>query len=216
MTLILAGTENGPVLLTYPSPTTLAALTSGGLGALPGDAVTADLAENEAARVAAATSMPRQRAVDNMVRAGHDAGFAAAWCDALIDGGKTSAEALEMIAIKAHPGRRAEIAALDGRRRPRSRMFRDAWRRQGDGIVVDLEAARTIFSRRLIEAKRVAAVSATEAAELAVLAGDTPDACLEALRALDLRAMGTEIMRAQSAAALMALWPADLVGPLPA
>jgi hypothetical protein len=215
MKLILEQKDDGGVLIGIPAPNMMTALTNGGFGRLPGDAVTSDLAENESLRIEVAASMPVDRAIDNMVRSGFDADFAAKWTRAQISGGETDATALGMVALKTFPSQ-FDVVATEQENIPADRFFRDAWRRDpgGDKLYVDIDAARIIFSRRLIGAKGAAAKRLTDELDVLLLTGRTDQALEaqhEALIGLNLRALGAKVMAAASPEELKALWPTELV-----
>lgn len=211
MKLIL-GVESDSVSVTCASATIIRAFTSGGFGKLPGDAVTSDIEENTARRVEVATSMPKERAIENMIRVGHDPDFAGRWVDATLVGGQTEANALDMIRQKSYPAGGTQIA-IDPTALPASRVFRNAWRSMGSGVVVDMEAAKVIFARRMIEARQSKAKQLTDEIELAALTGQSADeleAAFAAMKAADLRMVGDLVMQAKTARELEALWPTSL------
>jgi hypothetical protein len=209
MKLILSGMEGQAVRIATPSLVIMSALTNGGLGQLPGDAVTADLAEDESRRLEVSESMPRQRAIDNMVRAGHDHDFAVAWTDAVLAGGETDATALEMIGTKSFVEEEG-LAPIESDRRP-ARWFREAWRRSGDGIVIDLPAAKRVFAERLVSRKAETSNEARVKADIATILGDASiEATYFAMVAIDLKAIGAKVMKATSPEDLLALWPDGL------
>lgn len=216
MKLILDGEVGGRVSITYPSPTMLAILTNGGVNELPGDAVTADLAENEGKRVAVARSMPVARAVENMVRSGHDADFASRWVGAQLTGGETESSALEMIRRKTFIDRTGQ-AAIDPATLPADdpdQFFFNAWRRagdggEGDGVVIDLSAARLVLAKRLIERKAQSVKALADEIEALQLAGQSTDAQEAAHQALietDLRKLGAQVQAATTVTELLSLW----------
>lgn len=214
MKLILEQKDDGGVLIGIPAPNMMTALTNGGFGRLPGDAVTSDLAENESLRIEVAASMPVDRAIDNMVRSGYDPDFAAKWTQAQISGGETDATALGMVALKTFPSQ-FDVVATEQENIPADRFFRDAWRRDpgSDRLYVDPDASKVIFSRRLIEAKGMSVKKLTDELDVLLLTGKTDQALEaqhEALISLNLRALGAKVMAAASPEELKALWPAEL------
>lgn len=211
MKIILdAGTSQAAVC--WPTAKAMRAFTQGGLGKLPGDAVTEDLAENPEKRLEVATSMPLDRAIENMIRDGRDASFAQRYLRALMFGGETDATALDLVREHAFRDRTGQVAA-EPTALPADRFFRNAWRMAGGMIAVDLQAARGIFAKRVLEAKAAALARLTGEIELKLLVGSADaslEAQLEALKLMDLRALGSKIMAADSADALKALWPVAL------
>lgn len=206
--LILDGTD--AVKIAYPNPQRLRTLTLGGYGRLPGDAVTSDLDGKR--RVVMAQSMTASRAVDNMVRAGHDATFSQRWIKALLAGGENDNTALDLVRQKTFPGRDGQ-SAIEPDQLPPDRFFRDAWKREGDAITIDMVAARTVFADRVIAAKAEQADVLIKSVETSQVSGDPADeleARYESLVAMDLRALGARVMAAQSTDELKALWPAEL------
>lgn len=210
MKCILDGARGQPVKITYPSARIMQVLTAGGMGALPGDAVTADLAEDPDKRLEVSTAMPKQRAIDNMVRSGHAPDFAVEWIDALLVGGQTGATALDMVRLKTYIGRGDQIAVnfedQVAEWNVKYRIFRDAWRMADGGIVVDLTAAKTILAKRIIIKKRDALAALEARNDLALLTGqDEPlEAQYEGLVNLNLRKLGEKIMAAQGVDELLA------------
>lgn len=211
MKLILDGAKGQIVRITEPGKVVVKALTSGGFGVLPGDALTADLAENPDKRLEVSTSMPKQRAIDNMVRGGHAPDFAIKWNDALLVGGQTDATALDMVRLKTYLGKGDQIAVNAEDQvvglNAKYRLFRDAWRMGDGGITIDLTAAKTILAKRIIAKKRNALVALEAKNELVLLTGqDEPlEEQYEALVNLDLRKLGGKIMAAQSVNELLFL-----------
>lgn len=199
------------VLITYPAQSMMTALTNGGLGRLPGDAVTDDL-PSESHRVEAATAMPFQRAVENLIRAGHDGDFARTWCRAVISGGETSATALDLVRRHAYPQGGTHYAADRDDISP-YRMFRDAWRARADRIFVDIKAAKGLFARHLIGAKRRALDKMSDDIDTKKVEGECYDSLevqYQQLVDIDLRQLGSKVMLAESVEQLMALWPCNL------
>jgi hypothetical protein len=214
MRVIFEAKPDGGTQICVPVPRTLAALTGGGFGFLPGDADTSDLKEDEARRIAVAQEMPVERAIANMVRAGHDPDFAAHWTMAQLVGGENSATALDLIARNAFPDP-VDVVAGYADAVPGDRFFRDAWRREpgGDKIFLELEACRVIFGRRVIGEKNKRALKLIAELDALIVAGKTDQALeaeYETLIAMDLRALGAKVMQASSADELRALWPAAL------
>lgn len=207
MKVILAPRPQEYVLITVPSRQTMKALTSGGFGRLPGDAVTDDLGEDETMRIEASASMPRSRAIDNMVRCGHDPDFAAHYCDAIVAGGETDTTALDMIRKHRHP-EGGDQYAVDHGEVPSDRRLRNAWVNRGDRIVVDMAMAKSIFAERLITAKAQAVAALLKKAEVSAVLG--LESQYEDLAKLDLRKLGCQVMKATSPEQLLSLWPGDL------
>ncbi len=208
MKIILDGVEGGPVRVCWPSPIAMAGLTGGGFGKLHGDAVTIDLEENEARRVEAANAMPKQRAIANMIRAGHDPDFAEHWTNAWLVGGETDATALELVRRKSFQF--GDQIAIGSETVPQDRFYREAWRRGGGDIVVDINAARVAFARRLVDARAAASQQFLRDIEVAVVSGritDVLDAAYAALKGVDLRKLGQSVMGCKSLPELSSLWP---------
>jgi hypothetical protein len=196
----------------WPTAKAMRAFTQGGLGKLPGDAVTEDLSENPEKRLEVSRSMPLDRAIENMIRDGREAGFAQRYLTALLSGGETDATALDLVREHAFRAKDGQIAA-EPTALPADRFFRNAWRLAGGVVVVDLQAARRIFAERVLEAKAAALAKLTVEVETTLLLGVADaslEAQLEALKLMDLRALGGKIMAADSASALKALWPVAL------
>ncbi len=213
---LILTTGSNHAILVRPALHTMKAMTNGGLGELPGDTVTADLAENEARRIEVSRSMPQDRAITNMVQDGYDEGFAQKWCRALIGGGETDASALGLIRQQASGTRgmpETDCAAVGYEDLPSDRSYRDAWRKRGNGIEVDLGLAKAIFAARVIKAKSRDVLEHKTAAEQSMLLGNASDVLEKTyitLLNLDLRALGAKVMKAESIDQLAALWPAEL------
>lgn len=211
MTAVLHGAVGAPVGIMYTSPWFERVTQNGGLGKLPGDAVTADL-NNEAARIEAASSMPFQRALDNLIRDGQDRDFAVRYLRAITTGGQTSATSLDLAVTKTFKRRTNEVV-IERAALPADRYFRDAWRRTGDGIVIDLTEAKALFARKLVLARSQRAKELTEKIEEAMLLerpSDRLDAQYQIVQRMNLRALGAKIVAATTPTELRALWPEDL------
>lgn len=214
MKLILDAGD-GCARVTWPGPQVMRAMTSGGLGKLPGDAITADIKENPEKRLEISNSMPLGRAKDNMVRDGYAPAFSARWLDALLAGGETDATALELVRQMTYKDRGGQ-AAIDPEALPASRLFRAAWRATEGVITLDQSACRVVFARKILDAKGMALTALGRQVEESMLLGagdDAFEASVAALKAIDLRAIGHKIAVADSPEALLALWPAEL--PMP-
>lgn len=214
MKLILDGAQGGKVFIHQADAKLMKAFTHGGFPGLPGDAITIDLDGDK--RIEAAESMPKQRALDNMVRAGHKPAFAQKFIGSMLAGGETDASALDMVREKTITAnvltrQKYGITGTQSAIEPEDylamdRYFRDAWRRQGNGIVIDLDAAKIVVAKNIIAAKRNALSDFEEKKELAILTGE-PEEAASALVSLDLRNLGQQIMAAKNVAELKALLP---------
>lgn len=209
--VILHGNEGGPVELMWPSKWFINATTNGGIGMLPGDAVTSDLAENATKRLEAATHMPFARALNNAVKAGHKPAFATRYLKALMGGGETTATALDLARRRSYFDQPGQVL-FEFENRP-DRWFRDAWRRFGNGIVIDIPLARSIFAKRLVQTKAKQANELIQEIETAILTGEDEAAAqisYDAMISIDLRKLGSDLMSAKTPAEIKSLWPSVL------
>lgn len=206
--VVLHGEQGKSVEIMTVTPWFMKATTGGGLGELPGDAVTIDFAENEAKRIEISRSMPMDRAIENSIAAGFTPDFTRRYLYSLRDGGETTAGGFDLArkrTFKEVPGQ----ALIDfDLVIPPSRWFRDAWVRLNDGVVIDLMRAKDIFAERIIMAKIMALGQAQKDTLMAEFSGttDTPD---NKLSRLDLKALGAQVMDARDLDALCSLWPAE-------
>lgn len=208
MRIILDGLPDR-LLICKPTRWAMRAFTQGGLRQLPGDAVTADLKENPEKRLEVSRSMPLERARDNMIRNGRRPGFVDQYLQAILTGGETDGSALELVREHAFRERTGQIAS-DFSALPSDRSFRNAWRLSGQGVVIDLPAARTIFARQFIHWKTRSTLELGKRIEINLVAGTTDDqieAQYEALRTLNLRSIGDKVIAAKTPEELKAICP---------
>lgn len=208
---IILTTFADSVAITRPSAWCMKALTNGGLGRLPGDADTSDITDM-GMRIEVATSMPSERAIENSIRTGLSAEFAEQWYGALLSGGETDATALDLIRQKSCRSG-GDQTAIDPEDVPADRFFRDAWRGIGGSITIDLPEARRILACRCVRARSQAQAAIAERIDVKGMIGEdiTDDEALyESLAAINLKALGSQMLAAQSPEALKAIWPEAL------
>lgn len=130
--MIVSTLDNGAVEVLYPSPTVLRAATSGG-GLIQNGNVDAEIEKWKAA--------------------GLDTNIASRFIKALAFGGCTTAEILGLITDKDVKGVSPELVGEV----PFDRYFRNAWRRRKNGgpIWIDLEEARRMQARYILDAKAI-------------------------------------------------------------
>lgn len=151
----------------------------------------------------------RDRLIANAVRAGRSETEATRWINALIAGQKTDAEALELVAERAVPKDAAGTEVWDVADLPRSRWYRNAWRRSRNGgpISIDLEAAKALDLFRIPRVRKKAIEESEAQREDAIMAGSPLVSRLEQIKDIDLAALGRSIRGAQSLFQLRRLWP---------
>lgn len=180
---IVYSRPDGGVSVVCPAPECLRALTGGGGYVAPRD---------------------RDLEVARFARAGVGEDVAARWIDGLVWGGKTTAEAYGLLRDKDVPAGARDVAVRDISFMPRDRWFRDAWR-LGREIVVDLEAARPIQFRRIVDARR----GALARAEGEVF-GHNSQALYDEIAEMNVGAWREKVIAARSVAELRAMWPGCL------
>lgn len=211
MKVLLHGTPE-KLVVNHPTKWIMRVFTQGGLGKLPGDAVTSDLAENQQRRLEVSRSMPMDRALDNMIRNGRRPEFAKHYLEAMLFGGETDATALELVrehAFKDLTGQVAEDPVV----LPVDRTFRDAWRLAGQAVAIDMPSAKTIAARRFIAWKGEQMKDLAAKIEVNVLLGMVSadlEAQYEAFRTMNLRNVGDRFIAAQTPEELKAVMPQAL------
>lgn len=105
--------------------------------------------------------------------------------------------------LKSVPADATDVEVVDAAAIPADRAFRNAWRRIGGVVSIDMPAAREIHAERVNAAKRALARDLIEREAM----GEDVTTEQAALRAADVQA---QIAAAPNAAALKAVWPADL------
>lgn len=206
---IILSDKPGGVDVCYPSAWIMAALTSGGIGKLPGDAVTADLGENVVERIEVSESMPKARAVENMLRNGRSPAFVDKYLTALMAGGETDATALELVREHAFKDKTGQVA-VEHTDIPADRAFRDAWRLQSGVITIDLAASRTLFVHRFVAWKAATIKDLAAQIEMKVLLGEVSDALESqhaALTSMSMRTLGDALAAAKSPDELRVIKP---------
>lgn len=184
-------------------------LPNGGVGiTCPSDNAIRWMAEG--GRWAGATRGWLNTQVERFVSAGVSPDIAKRYVDAMMFGGRTTAEALGLIRDRccAHKGTGIELWDMSDV--SSDRWFRNAWRRSPDGgpIWIDLDCARDIQAQKIERATRTWNEAAKAEDTWKALAGRATNG--PAIIELDVPRLSRRIRDARSPQELRAVWPDDL------
>lgn len=179
MRCIVSTQPGGLAAFTYPSPNVMAALTHGGIGQY--------------------SRLDRDWEIQKFVCGGMRETIAARWIDALITGGKTDAEAYELLRDRSAKEDWTGIELWDRADVPADRWFRSAWHRSQNGGPISIKMSRAKAIQFCKIADAIAAENATRSEDF-----DRP------LLAIDVSTYREPIANAQHMIELRAIWPKEL------
>jgi hypothetical protein len=189
---ILYTLPGGTVSLCYPADECIAELTRGGRPMLRGR---------------------RHWEIEKFVRGGVSEGIAARWIDSVISGGKTTAEAFELIRLKDVPREAMAVEVVEIQEVPTDRWFRDAWRRSSNGgpIYIDIDKAIEIQARKIAAARNdiIERCNSNEPIDI-MLGNGRLIGFRDRVVGIDLADLGCRLRSARSLEEVRALWPEEL------